>query len=235
MSNHNDSLQEGLGYTIHLFDGRRILYAVYHHCAASGQHYFAKGDKVYPIESVFRHSMQGVVVREDMPPLVLTGTYFGHRIEVTFTSIIPYNLFTQVPDDVLDSVGKDLKKNMVSGTFSDDHTGDMVTPADGSGDVYTTFAGSWRIVELQFELMSRIAMWWNNGYSAGEFDCASFIRHFGEKTGRKYYDRWVNHCKENLLDMFGTLVSEQEDGQLFCDMVMQQVELYEKREEERHG
>ena len=110
MSNHNDSLQEGLGYTIHLFDGRRILYAVYHHCAASGQHYFAKGDKVYPIESVFRHSMQGVVVREDMPrwcspahtsAIGSRSLYLDHTVQ---------SFYCRFPDDVLDSVGKDPQK-----------------------------------------------------------------------------------------------------------------------------
>ena len=46
----------------------------------------------------------------------------------------------------------------------------------------------------------------------------------------EYHDRWVNHCKENLLDMFGTFVSDYEAGQLFCNMIMEQVEQYENNE-----
>lgn len=229
MSNHNNGLQDGYAYTIHLYDGRRIVYAVYHHCAASGRHYFVKGEKIYPIEKVFRHSMQGVAVREDMPPQVLTETYRGLRIEVTLTSVVPYNLISHIPEDILNNIEKGLKNNMTSGSFADDHTGDMVKPTDSSSEIYTTFSGSWRIVELSFKLISRIIRWWNDGHKAEEFNCALFARYFGKESGPEYYNRWVGHCKENLLDMFGTFLSDNEDGQKFCDMIMEQVVKYESR------
>lgn len=50
-------LQDGRGYTIFLKNNRIVKDVVYNHCALSGNHYFSKGDAVYPIENVQSHSM----------------------------------------------------------------------------------------------------------------------------------------------------------------------------------
>lgn len=234
-ANNTPILQDGVSYTIHLIDGRRISNALYNHCTAGGQHYFSKGNEVYPLEDVLTHSMLGHDISEDMPPQVLTDTYCGHQIEVTFTSVVPYCKLTQIPDDVYDYLNEDLKGNVTSGVFPDKEKGggeigDEVYPDTGSNGIYATFEGSWRVVELPYNLMSRILMWWNNGYTPGSFSRELFVRNFGEEAGTEYHARWLER-KENLLDMFGCFVSDQEAGQKFCDMVMAQVEQYEEEVE----
>lgn len=235
-ANNTPILQDGVSYTIHLVDGRRISNALYNHCAASGQHYFSKGDEVYPLEDVLTHSMLGHDISEDMPPQVLTDTYCGHLIEVTFTSVVPYCKLTQIPDDVYDYLNEDLKGNVTSGVFPDEEKGggkvrDLVYLADQGKEIVASFEGSWRVVELPYNLMSRILMWWNNGCHAEELDCELFVSYFGREAGEAYYDRWISHYKKNLLDMFGCFVSDHEAGQKFCNMVMAQVEQYEKEVE----
>lgn len=229
MSNHSDTPQDGLAYTIHLLDGTKISHAVYHHCAASSQHYYAKGDQVFPVEEVFRHSMHGIEIPEDMPPQVLTDTYCGHRIEVTFTSVVPYCTLTQIPDDVLDCLMEDLKDNVTSGTFSHEQTGDTIHPDNGDKSIYATFEGSWRVVQLPYDIMYRIVRWWWTVYDRPTvFDRAMFDRYFGPEAGGLYHDSWVNVWKGDLLDMFGCFINDPQAGQTFCNMIMQQVEQFEK-------
>lgn len=232
-ANNTPILQDGVSYTIHLIDGRRISNALYNHCAASGQHYFSKGNEVYPLEDVLTHSMLGHDIPEDMPPQVLTGDYCGHLIEVTFTSVVPYCKLSQIPDEVYDYLMEDLKESVTSGVFPDEEKGggeigDEVYPDTGSNGIHATFEGSWRVVELPYNLMSRILMWWNNGYTSRSFDRELFVRNFGEEAGTEYHARWLER-KENLLDMFGCFVGDHEAGQKFCDMIAEQVCKYEQR------
>ena len=55
-------LQEGTVYKIILDDGRKVHGVIYHACVASGKSYFAKGDKTYPSERVWNHSITGKTV-----------------------------------------------------------------------------------------------------------------------------------------------------------------------------
>lgn len=234
-ANHKPVLQDGVSYTIRLIDGRRIANALYNHCAASGQHYFSKGGEVFPLEEVLTHSMLGHDIPEDMPPQILTDTYCGHPIEVTFTSVVPHCTLTQIPDDVFDCIMEDLKENVTSGVFPDKEKGggeigDEVYPETGGNGIYATFEGSWRVVELPYNLMSRILMWWNNHYTPGSFSQELFARHFGKEAGVEYHQQWLG-CKDNLLDMFGRFVGDHNAGQKFCNMVMAEVEEYEKEVE----
>ena len=52
-------LEDGMVYTIILHDGSRITDAVFHYCHLTGQHYFAVGAGIYPLEKVYSHSMRG--------------------------------------------------------------------------------------------------------------------------------------------------------------------------------
>lgn len=230
-------LVDGRAYKIHLkINAREIYNAVYHHCTLTGKHYFAKGNDIYPLEDVMSHSLKGYEVTSDTSPQIFTDYYCGHLIEVTLTSVIPVNIIQQIPDSVYDTVMELLKENVTEGKFTEKDTGDnLYIPGEGGCDddeVYTVCAGSWRIIELDFHLVSRLVMWWNNGYSKKLFNRDLFIRHFGEKAGAKYYVEWLDR-KENLIDMFGCFVSEHEDGQIFCNMIMEQVRQYEQEEEKQ--
>lgn len=57
--NPSPVLQEGMGYTLKLKDGRKIVNAIYYACVASGKPYFGKGNDVYPAEDVQSHSLIG--------------------------------------------------------------------------------------------------------------------------------------------------------------------------------
>lgn len=230
-------LVDGRAYKIHLkINAREIYNAVYHHCTLTGKHYFAKGDEIYPLEDVMSHSLKGHEPGTDTPPQVLTDYYCGHLIEVTFTSVIPGNTLQQIPDSVYDNIMEALKENVVEGIFTEEETGDnLYIPGEGDRDddeVYTVYAGSWRVIEMDFNLISRLVMWWNNGYSEKLFTYDLFIRHFGEKAGPEYYVKWLDR-KEDLIDMFSCFVSEHEDGQIFCNMIMEQVRQYEQEEEKQ--
>lgn len=50
-------LQDGMAYTIVLNDNTRITDAIFHYCALLGNHYFTRGASVYPIETVYSHSL----------------------------------------------------------------------------------------------------------------------------------------------------------------------------------
>lgn len=58
-------LQEGMAYTIHLKDGRKIANAIYYACIASGKPYFGKGNDIYPAEDIVSHSLIGHDIPDD--------------------------------------------------------------------------------------------------------------------------------------------------------------------------
>lgn len=230
-------LVDGRAYKIHLkINAREIYNAVYRHCTLTGKHYFVKGDETFLLEDVMCHSLKSHEASTDTSPQIFTDYYCSHLIKVTFTSVIPANTLQQIPDSVYDNIMEALKENVSEGKFTEEETGDnLYMPGEDSSDdneVYTVCAGSWRIVELDFHLISRLVMWWNNSYSKKLFNYDLFIRYFGETAGTEYYVEWLDR-KENLIDMFGCFVSEHEDGQIFCNMLMEQIEEYEKEEQQR--
>lgn len=146
-------LKEGQSYIIYLKNGRKIYRAIYHHCALSDQHYFAKGDNAYPLEDVMSHSMKECEPTSDMPPQILTDDYCGHLIEVTFTYVFPHKELEQIPDSVYDCIMGELKENNTDGTFEEEDTGDEIYVSEEVDDEYTKTAGSWRVVKIDHRLM----------------------------------------------------------------------------------
>lgn len=224
--------EDGLAYTIHLKNcGNTIYNAIYHHCTLSGKHYFAKGENVYPIEDVYKHSAKGHEIK--IMNQILTSYFYGHLIQVSFTSVIPEHKLLQIPDSVYDRIMFHIKENVVEGEFIEEETGDSILIQLGNeGDeeeVYIVTAGSWRVMQFDYNTIYRIVMWWNNYYILEDLNPDLFIKYFGKEKGMYYYDKWI-FCQQNLLDMFGNFVSEQLDGQTFCNMLMQLIEQYERIE-----
>lgn len=140
----------------------------------------------------------------------------GHRVEVIIN--IPDDCdktYDTVPDPVADNFCQDIEMEERSGTFQD-------VPDDFFGEEYK-LSGSWRILEPDYELIYRIIRWWTNHYNISDFNRNLFIQHFGEISGNDYYDQWIG-CGEDLMKMFGRFVGNREDGQTFCNMIMEQVE-----------
>lgn len=153
-------------------------------------------------------------------------TCLGHNVEVSLD--LPENCrktYDHIPCTVVNEFLEAVECGVRKGTFANVPDDEMSTIGEGY-----SLSGSWRIVSFDYGILSRVMMWWNNDYCAEEFDRELFIRYFGQEAGCEYHDRWVNQCKENLLDMFGTFVSDYEAGQLFCNMIMEQVEQYENNE-----
>lgn len=67
-------LEDGMAYTIILHDDSRITDAVFHYCYLTGQHYFAVGAGIYPIEKVYSHSMRGHTPSPTLQPAQETCT-----------------------------------------------------------------------------------------------------------------------------------------------------------------
>lgn len=93
-------LQEGMAYTIHLKDGRKIGNAIYYTCVASGKPYFGKGNDVYPAEDVQSHSLIGHNVPDNYeeadtndPDRVVITDDITEVIEVVTTSQINPEMF----------------------------------------------------------------------------------------------------------------------------------------------
>lgn len=229
---HIFPLEEGLAYTIHLkSSGITIYNAIYHHCALSGKHYFAKGNEIYPVEDVYSHSAQGHKLKEIRQNL--TGYIYGHLIQVTLTSVIPENKLSQIPDSVYDWIVDHLELNCIEGTFTEEQTGDTIyIPSEDNKyrtEVYTVVAGSWRIIQLDYTIICRLIMWWNNHYKQEDLALEYFITYFGAEMGTHYYTQWVA-CKHNLIDMLGMFTHKQEDGQIFCNMLMEYIQQFKVNE-----
>lgn len=91
-------LQEGMAYTIHLKDGRKIANAIYYACVASGKPYFGKGDDVYPAEDVQSHSLIGHNVPDNYrekpdPDRVVITDDVDEVVEVATTPTVNPEMF----------------------------------------------------------------------------------------------------------------------------------------------
>lgn len=226
-------LRDGQSYIIRLKNGRKIYRAEYHHCTLSGKHYFAKGDDVYPIETVITHSMKECQAIEEMPAQILTDHYCGHPIEVTFTSVIPRIKLEQIPDTIYDCIMEQLKENVTDGTFEEEDTGDMVYVSEEQTEKYTVTAGSWRVIQLDQNFLARICLWVNN-YADGEgLTREIFAETYGNVMGNHYAVKWESEYRHNILAMVNYFGYGSKDGQKFCDMVIKQMTKYEQRTNHR--
>lgn len=119
-------LQDGMAYTIILNDNTRIEDAVFHHCALLGNHYFARGASVYPIEKIYSHSMKGHIAPEvtgtadshQTPPdpdrLVITGEE-GEVIKVITTPDINPEIFRRrVKSQMISGLSREQAEHIVS-------------------------------------------------------------------------------------------------------------------------
>jgi hypothetical protein len=57
-----------------------------------------------------------------------------------------------------------------------------------------------------------------------------FIEYFGGNDGRHFYSKWKYTLKFDFMGMIGYFRSNGNDGQIFCNMVMEQINKYEDRE-----
>lgn len=52
---------------------------------------------------------------------------------------------------------------------------------------------------------------------------------YGRVMGEHYYNKFVHEFDGNILKMVGYFRGSEKDGQVFCDMITERIEKYEKR------
>lgn len=87
----------------------------------------------------------------------------------------------------------------------------------------------WRMLDLDYGLMLKIAMWEANCNQSETLSLELFKEYFGAVPGEHFYGKWMGECKRDLGRMFQYFRSNRQQGQIFCNMLMAQVEKYTQR------
>jgi hypothetical protein len=84
---------------------------------------------------------------------------------------------------------------------------------------------------LSHQLMWRIVRWNYNRYPEESLTEECFIKIFGGCFGKHFYSKWVHTYEFDFMKMVGYFGTSTDNGQKFCDMVMETVEQYEQRQQ----
>jgi hypothetical protein len=87
-----------------------------------------------------------------------------------------------------------------------------------------------QINELNHQLLWRIGMWQYNRCQEESLTEELLIRYYGKAFGSHFYSKWLQTYKYDFMNMITYFGHDIENGQKFCDMVMEQVKQYEQRE-----
>lgn len=146
----------------------------------------------------------------------LTEEYYGHIIEVEFTTTPESEELEFVPDSVKEVIFNNLTDDSDSGEFTEEETGNG-------------YSGTWKVQPLSFQLMLRIVNWDYNCVRATEgLTLELFQESYGNIIGAHYYGKWCEF-KFNFFKMIRYFSQYMDAGQTFCNMVMKLVELYEEK------
>ena len=104
----------------------------------------------------------------------------------------------------------------------------MNSGADGHA-----LSGHWRIIEIDYRKIVRILTWKGECASHEALTEESFVRHFGNAAGGRYYKKWKGRFRFDLCRMLACFEGNDSDGQRFCDMIAEEVRKYEQRRSEK--
>lgn len=83
---------------------------------------------------------------------------------------------------------------------------------------------------LNFETLFRIVRWdYNRCFKDESLDKDLFVEKYGRVMGEHYYNKFVHEFDGNILKMVGYFRGSEKEGQVFCDMITERIEKYEKR------
>lgn len=83
---------------------------------------------------------------------------------------------------------------------------------------------------LDFETLFRIVRWdYNRCFKDESLDKDLFMGKYGKVMGEHYYNKFVHEFDGNILKMVGYFRGSEKEGQVFCDMITERIEKYEKR------
>ena len=147
--------------------------------------------------------------------IVLQEEFLQHQIEVTITESEE-----KEPEFIPDSV-----KNIIMNQLSDVPEGQFESEETGG------YSGTWRIIKpLDYKMLLRVVMWKYNCCIDESLTEELFIKYFGGCDGRHFYSKWRYTIKFDFMEMIGYFRSNGNKGQIFCNMVMEQINKYENRE-----
>lgn len=87
-----------------------------------------------------------------------------------------------------------------------------------------------KMERLNFETLFRIVRWdYNRCFKDESLDKDLFVEKYGRVMGEHYYNKFVHEFDGNILKMVGYFRGSEKDGQVFCDMITERIEKYEKR------
>lgn len=163
-------------------------------------------------------------ITNDMKTQILTTYFFGHKVEVTLDMPDERDeLYPFVPASVTDDFVERIECGARSGTFENLPDNELNTVSRGF-----FLSGSWCIVEIDYEKISRVLAWDYNRMQEESLTEELFIRHFGGVMGRHYYEKWSRVYAHDLRRMLAYFGYNLREGQRFCDMVAEQVRKYEQ-------
>lgn len=152
---------------------------------------------------------------------ILTEEYYGHILQVTFGTASDEATLEFIPDSVKEIIFSSMADNSDSGEFTEEET---------VGETGEGYSGSWWFQPLSFQLMKRIAVWDYYCVRATEgLTLKLFQETYGTAVGTHFYDKWCEF-KFNFFKMIRYFSPGDNAGQLFCNMIMKQVEEYEEKQ-----
>ena len=163
-----------------------------------------------------------------MPTQKLISNFIGNKVEVTIEIPSKCNkTYTSVPFSISDDFAEKIECGSNQGNFTDMPDDELST-----GDQGYMLSGSWRVIVIDYEKICRVLSWEYNFSQSETLNEEIFVRYFGGVMGRHYYGKWKDLYQHNLHDMLVYFGDSRSEGQLFCDMLAEQMLKYEQRKSE---
>lgn len=70
---------------------------------------------------------------------------------------------------------------------------------------------------------------YNRCFKDESLDKDLFMEKYGKVMGEHYYNKFVHEFNGNIMKMIGYFRGSEKEGQIFCDMITERIEKYEKR------
>lgn len=143
-------------------------------------------------------------------------------------NVTPYVPFETPPLIIIDQIEQDII--LENDKFGEGSVSDVICLDDDKLDVYLDY--KWRLLELDYNVIGNLALWEYNQNSEEGLSLMLFQQYFGKNMGKHLYYKWLYPAQKNIFWMMRYFKFEPDQGQIFCNMLMQQVKLYKKRQ---HG
>lgn len=155
----------------------------------------------------------------------LTTQFFGYKVQVSLNLPDEYEKnYTSVPFSVSDNFSEQIECGVLEGSF--ENLPDDELSSIGQGYI---LSGSWHVIVFDYEKICRVLSWEYNFSQTENLNEEIFVRYFGGVMGRHYYNKWKDVYRYNLHDMLVYFGGSCSEGQLFCDMLAEQIFKYEQR------